>query len=361
MSGQLTPIAALTDRDLGAWRELAQRAVEPNPFFDPDFVLPAARGLGEWEEVGIFRLLEGADWIACLPLRRYSRWHRLPLPCLATWRHSYCLLGTPLLAPGHEQKAMEAIVAAMREAGGTAFAGLEWIPADGPLAEAVGAASPASAIAFDDFSRPILSRRQNGDYLENVKGKHRREFKRLARGLEAELDAPLELVDRAGDAAAVESFLSLEAAGWKGQQGTALASDPAHAEFLREAARYFAERGALEMLFLEADGRPVAIRCSLLAGGANFCFKIAYDERFSRFSPGRELELRLIERFDSDESLNWMDSCADPGNEVFRRLWPERRALSTIALPAPGLRGKVAAGGLRATIALRDRQRARQT
>ncbi|MEX2108319.1 MAG: GNAT family N-acetyltransferase [Solirubrobacterales bacterium] len=339
---------------------MAQKAVEPNPFLDPDFVLPAARGLGEWEDVGIIRILAGNEWIACLPVCRYSRWHKLPLPSVATWLHRYCLLGTPLVAPGYELEAMEALVATLRQVEGAALASLEWTSAEGSLADALKEASPANAIVFDRFSRPTLARKPNGDYLADVKGKHRREFKRLARGLEAELDGPLDLIDRTGEPEAIETFLELEASGWKGQQGTALASDPAHAEFLRETARSFEKRRALELLFLEVAGRPVAVRCSFLSSGVNFCFKVSYDERFRRFSPGRELELRLVDRFHVDESLNWMDSCANRDNELFSRLWPEQRELFTIALPASQPLGKLTRSTLRAAIALRERQRKRR-
>jgi hypothetical protein len=45
VTGRLLELAALSERDLDAWRELAARALEPNPFAEPDFVLPAADAL----------------------------------------------------------------------------------------------------------------------------------------------------------------------------------------------------------------------------------------------------------------------------------------------------------------------------
>jgi CelD/BcsL family acetyltransferase involved in cellulose biosynthesis len=256
---------------------------------------------------------------------------------VATWLHTYCLLGTPLLDPERGPDALAAILARMRGER-VAFAGLEWIPAEGPVAAAIDRAPGRPARVFDRFARATLRRRPQNDYLEGVKGKHRREFRRLAKGLADELGGPLELVDRAGEPAAVEEFLRLEASGWKGRRETALAADPAHAGFFRSICRDFAARGALELLFLEGGGQAAAARCSLLAGGASFCFKVAYDERFRRYSPGRELELRLIDRFHADTGLSWMDSCADRGNELYPRLWPDRRELRTTVHPAPSWR-----------------------
>jgi CelD/BcsL family acetyltransferase involved in cellulose biosynthesis len=355
------PLAELGERDLAAWRELAGRAVEPNPFFDPDFVLPAARALAEQSEVAVIRLLDGADWVACLPIRRYARHHHLPLPSVATWLHIYCLLGTPLVAPGHERDGLAGILAEMQGVGGAAFASLEWIAAGGPLAEALDDARPRRSIGFDRFSRAALARRESDDYLDGwVKSKDRREFRRRSRLLGEELGGDPELVDRTGQAAAVETFLELEASGWKGQEGTALASDPAHAEFLREVASALAARDSLSLVFLEVAGRAVAGRCSFVAGGTDFCFKVAYDERFARFGPGRDLELRQIDRFHGDERLELMDSCTDPGNEMYNRLWRDRRELTTTVLPASGARGKLSVPALHAAMAMRDRRRRRR-
>ncbi len=358
MTVRLVPLGELEDREVAAWRELSDRAVEPNPFFDPDFVLPAARGLGEWDDVAIVCTRKGTEWTGCLPVRRYRRWNHLPLPCVATWLNIYCLLGTPLVAPGHESDALTAIVAEMLGVDRVLFAGLGWVSADGALADAVGKALPSNAIAFDRFERATLVRRPDDDYLDGwVKSKDRREFRRRARKLAEELGGEQEVVDRTDDPEALEAFIELEASGWKGQEGTALASNPAHAEFMRETARAFAKRDAFELIFLEAAGTVAAARCSFVAGGTDFCFKVAYDERFGRFGPGRDLELRLIDRFHANESVELMDSCTDPNNEMFNRLWPDRRKLATTVLPASGPLGKVAVPALRTAIALRDRRR----
>lgn len=357
MKAELVPVGELTCRQLDGWHALAERAIEPNPFFDPDFVLPAVRGLGEAGDVAIAYVRDGDEWLGCLPVRHYRRWHRLPLPCVATWRHSYCLLGTPLLAPGQPGEALAAIVEAMRtDAGSVAFAALEWIPAEGAVGAAL-ADLPGRPIPFEQFSRAALRRRPQCDYLEGqVKGKHRREFRRMARALEEELGGEMTLVDRAGDPAAIEAFLSLEASGWKGREETALTADPGHAAFFTEMSGALASRGAIELLFLEANGEVAAARCSLLAGGMSFCFKVAYDERFSRYSPGRELELRLVERFHEENHLTSMDSCADAGNELYNRIWPDRRELATLAYRSPGPLGIAARPGLRGVVFARERK-----
>jgi CelD/BcsL family acetyltransferase involved in cellulose biosynthesis len=350
------PLPELTQREIGAWRELADRAASPNPFFDPDYVLPAARGLGCFDRVGVVVVEDGGEWTGAMPVRRFSRWHRLPLPCIGTWRHRYCLLGTPLLSADAEDGALR-IADSMRDARGSAFAALEWVPAEGPIAAGMDD-SARRPIPFEEITRATIVRRPQNDYLEGrLKGKHRREFRRLSKGLDEEVGAPLGLVDRAGDPTAVEDFLALEASGWKGRTGTALAAHPAHADFFREMTALMAARGALELTFLEGGGRIAAARCSLVSGDGSFCFKVGFDERLKRFSPGRELELRVIDRFHEAGRLQWMDSCADPGNELFNRLWPDRRKLRTVAYRSRGRLGAFVPPALRAAVALRNRRR----
>ena len=356
MTTRLVPLSELTEGEIGAWRELAERAVSPNPFFDPDFVLPAARGLDSFDRVGIVIVEKDGEWAACMPVRRYSRWRRLPLPCVGTWRHRYCLLGTPLLSAGTDDGILT-IAESMRDARGSAFAALEWLPAEGPIAHEMDEATP-EPIPFEEMSRATIVRRRQNDYLDGrLKGKHRREFRRISRALDEEVGAPLELVDRAGDPQAVEDFLALEASGWKGRSATALAANPAHAEFFREMTTLMAERGALELAFLEGGGKIAAARCSLIGGDGSFCFKIGFDEELKRFSPGRELELRLIDHFHDSGRLQWMDSCADTGNELFNRLWPDRRKLCTVAYRSRSPLGAAVRPTLRGAVAMRERRR----
>lgn len=352
---KLTPLDELDELDLTAWRELADRSAEPNPYFHPDFVIAAARGLGEQRKVGVLRIADDDGWSACLPVCHYRRWHGIPLPCTAAWKHPYSLLGTPLVAPDRHATVLPAAVEAMLDSSRAAFAAFEVLGADGPAAAAL---EVGTAVSFDSYQRAALQRRPNPDYLGgNVKGKHRREFRRLAERLEEECGGQLELVDRTGEGQAVETFLRLENSGWKGEAGTALASNPAHADFFRAIVRDFANRGSLELRFLEAGGQPVAARCSLLAGGVNFCFKVAYDERYGRFSPGRELELRQMTRFHAEHELVRMDSCTAPGNELFNRLWPDRQPISSVVVCTPGPRGAVAKRAILAAVAVRDRRR----
>ena len=61
---------SLDAADRAAWSDLADRAVEPNPFFRPEFVLPSVRHHDVPVELIVVRDETRSRWVACLPVRR---------------------------------------------------------------------------------------------------------------------------------------------------------------------------------------------------------------------------------------------------------------------------------------------------
>jgi CelD/BcsL family acetyltransferase involved in cellulose biosynthesis len=136
-----------------------------------------------------------------------------------------------------------------------------------------------------------------------------------------------------------------------------MACRPRHADLFRATTAAFAARGRLQILSLEAGVRPIAMKWNLLAGGAVFHVKTAYDEGLSRYSPGAQLEVEAMSRFLSGGEL-WMDSCTDPGNALLHSLWKERRRIATL-LAGRGLVGRTSVAVLPSMRRLRRWRRTR--
>ena len=117
------------------------------------------------------------------------------------------------------------------------------------------------------------------------------------------------------------------------------------ARFFRIICGSFRELGRLHLLSLQANGQRVAMACNLRAGDGVFCVKIAFDERWQRSSPGAQLMLDHISWFHHEGSAAWMDSCVQPDNQLVHRMWPDRRAIVTLALPASSPTGRLARTG----------------
>lgn len=328
----LVPLGDLDAGQLARWEELAQHASEPNPFFEPSFVLPAAAALGD--RVALLVCEDGDGWCGCMPVQKSARargWKHVPAQGLVAWTHLYCFLGTPLLRKGSEAAAARPLI---REGAAGGFLGFKLLAADGPVAQALLEAPDAMPqVKFDESERAALRKGAEGWDLR-LGGKRVREIRRQRRRLAESAGGGVKTADRTGDRSAVERFLGLEASGWKAAKGTALRSEPAHAELFRRICRTFDERGRLQLLSLEAGGSTYAMLCSFVASDTLFEFKIAFDERAAHVGPGIQIETDAVEMMASVlPDVRLIDSCAGPSNAMANRLFPDRIRLETVGIP----------------------------
>ncbi|MCC8939530.1 GNAT family N-acetyltransferase, partial [Bradyrhizobium sp. Arg68] len=134
-------------------------------------------------------------------------------------------------------------------------------------------------------------------------------------------------------AAALETFLALEAGGWKGKRGTALGQHPGDAAFIRRATVAMAEAGRCEIITLYAGDTPVAGGIVLRHQDRAFFFKIGIDERFAKSSPGAQLTLELTRHLCADGAIASADSTAAPGHPMIDPIWRGRFAIGDVLLP----------------------------
>ena len=81
-------------------------------------------------------------------------------------------------------------------------------------------------------------------------------------------------------------FLTLEAAGWKGERGAALGNTSETRDFFRSMLAGAARAGVLDMQRLTLGGRPISMLVNFLTPPGSWSFKIAHDENWARYSPG---------------------------------------------------------------------------
>jgi hypothetical protein len=230
------------------------------PFFEPDLVLPASDRLGGGGEA-LLIVEDGPDWTACLPVQAV-RWHGWRVPVLMSWRHSYCFLGTPLLDPEAPLAALGRVLDQALPRARAGMLALDAVGWDGGFADALETAMTERGRVMETYrsrERATLVRREEAGYHEGMRAHHRRELRRLRRGLERLVGAVPTTREVSSDPVASERFLALERAGWKGRAGTAFASSPRHAEFFRTVCERFADAGRLELLAFRGRG-PHACR-----------------------------------------------------------------------------------------------------
>lgn len=94
---------------------------------------------------------------------------------------------------------------------------------------------------------------------------------------------------------AFDDFLRVEASGWKGRMGTAIAQDPNLVRFYRALMEALLPSRRVRITGLVTDGRVVAVKFCLLDAGTLYSLKTAYDEAWERYSPGNLLLERVLQ------------------------------------------------------------------
>ncbi|TCM21829.1 CelD/BcsL family acetyltransferase involved in cellulose biosynthesis [Novosphingobium sp. PhB165] len=328
------------ESEVDAWDALAHRASEPNPFFESWYLLPSLRHLGSSECVSILRFERHGRLAGLLPVVRSRRYYRWPVPNLAGWLHANAFLGTPLIERGAESAFWRALFDWTDRAPGTAlFLHLREMPLEGPVHDGLMAARGTRAVeTVHREERAVLhSTLSPDDYLEaSLTGKKRKEMRRQWNRL---AERGHVTVERGRNDDGLDNwarqFLALEAAGWKGKAGSALASHEGTARLFREALSGAAARGRLERLALRLDGRPIAMLATFLTPPGAFSYKTAFDEGFSRFSPGVLLQREYLDMLNRRE-IAWTDSCAAEDHPMIDHIWRERRAVGRLSIAIGG-------------------------
>ena len=319
-----------------ALEELARHAIDPNPLYEPWMLLPALEAAQDDDFVCVLTEA-GGSITGVFPFRRARRYKGLPITVLRSWRHASWMFCPPLLRPRTAAASVRALLDWLRsgEADASAVEFL-YIPTDGAfhavLADVLAGGSEM-VMETEGFTRALLRREASGEaYIESAMSKGwRKELKRRERRLQEQGQVRAVSMAREEDPRPwIEEFLALEASGWKGRGGTALASVAANRAFAEHALTEAARRGRLNMVGINLNGRAIARCCNILAGEGSFGYRVAYDEEFAYYSPGLMAEVESIRDFHRLPDVQWMDSMTDPDNALINRLWKHRRRFQSL-------------------------------
>lgn len=328
---------------LAAWERLVARAGEPNPFFEPWFLNPSLAQWGDAERVRIKAWFHDGRLAGLLPVVRSAKYYSHFVTHATAWLHPNAFCGVPLIAAGLEEDFWRALLAHFdRMPRRALFLHLPQLPADGPAdaaLERVLATGHRAHYRVAEESRAFLTGDASAQaYLEAaMSAKKRKELRRQHNRFAEEGALAFErLEDAAGLAEWTEEFLALEAAGWKGEAGSALASAPDTRALFTRSLAGAAAAGRLERLALRLDGRAIAMLANFITPPGAYSFKTAFDEDYARFSPGMLLQLENLALLERPE-VQWADSCAVEGHPMIERLWRDKRRMVSrnIAIGGP--------------------------
>lgn len=332
--------ADLSSADLNRWRALAARSTDANAFLLPEFVMPGWRRL-RTEHPG--RLLVAADeatgdWLGAGVFADGTLSPRMPLAHWTAARNRHAFRSGLLLDADRSQQALDALLSWLAAASprrhGIEFTNLRL---DSRVAAEISTAADRHGLRFEtviDHHAPCVQPSTVWtDDVSRLWTKSRRKsvrqsLERLSRR------GPVSLAlhrDPRSISEALPTFLRLEAAGWKGAEGTACLSNSEDLEFVEEMVTGLAQQGHVAISELRAGSIVVATAVNLLHADTLFAFKIGWDAEFADVGPGTLHEVELMRSPLLPAEVRLLDSCAMEDSYI-GRVWPGRSPIGIARL-----------------------------
>jgi hypothetical protein len=278
-----------------------------------------------------------ARLIGLMPAISLWRACGLPLPALVS-ADPYGTLCTPLLDRERTDEAATRLMGQARDAGAHALI-LRDVALDGAVMKTFARVLEQGGMQprlLQSHARACLDATRDADGLlrDGLGAKKLKELRRQRHRLAEHGGVSFEVAHTPGDVApALETFLNLEASGWKAQRGTALTQDEGDAAFIRRAVTALANNRQCEIVTLRAGATPVAAAIVLRHLDRAFYFKLGVDERFAKFSPGVQLTLDVTRHLCADPAIAMVDSMAAPDHPMINPIWRGRLAIGDVLIP----------------------------
>lgn len=301
------------------WDALVRRA-GGNVFMHPA-ALCAAAATGT-AKIHVLLAWDGDKLVGLWALRERRLAPLLPA-FLAAPPYEYAFVSSPVIDPDHPDVMAAFLDAIARERAMPKVIQLKLIDGDAPSHRATMAALSArdgKVLVLSERARPFLGSESERKRSGSTGKKLRQDWNRLSA-----LGA-VEVVNERSPQdvrAALETFLTLEAQSWKGQNGTALLCDENDAAFARRFIGDLCKRESASVALLRVDGKPIAAQVLFYCGAMAYTWKTAFDAAFAKFSPGALLIDKVTDALFAG-GITQIESCSAEGS-FMEQLWTGRR------------------------------------
>lgn len=284
---------------LSAWDQLAQQAPQQIPT-----LLPA------WIDAFLHHRVQSNErWLCCFAYQEGALIGVLPVvitphpifgfdrPLLRAPSDDLTPSGDVLLAPEHAGLAFHALLEEIRrEIPGHLGLSLTAVRHGSPVLDVIRRGVQGYFRCSGLCSRFSFLNVQGrfDDYLAGL-GNMRRNLKRFHKKLEKQGPVSIDRIQgvQAGKDF-LETFIALEASGWKGRNGTAMADNPDAVAFYQALAEHLGTRGDFEWYAIRVQDQVIAAQMCVRCGGSLMLAKIAFDEAYSDCRPGHLLTGNVI-------------------------------------------------------------------
>lgn len=106
-------------------------------------------------------------------------------------------------------------------------------------------------------------------------------------------------------------FLEIEGSGWKGKEGTAIKCNPATKGFFHMMTKGFYPLGMASFYILKAEDSYLASNLCINSNNTTYLYKIAYNEKFNKVSPGTILFEEQLKTYCDNSKLETVNLVSD--------------------------------------------------
>lgn len=280
-----------------AWQELCDESRCP-PFFRPEWIATYLKAFEPHSEVALFTAHCAESLIAVLPMVRKKTWYAgVPVIklCGAANVHSV-RFGMVRSKSAAAKEAVPAIWNVIKQGGTWDILELPMLAEGDACGELLELAQQDGyrTLKFPVQNSPVLymTRDADGklDFFGGTNRHFRHELRRFGRLLEQIAGGKPKLVRfNHPEPSVMRQFYELEAAGWKGNQGSAINCDPATRAFYDAIAQEASQRDYFSLHALFVEGKMAAGAFSVTTDDCFYPMKITHNEEWRRGAPGHLL------------------------------------------------------------------------
>lgn len=171
---------------------------------------------------------------------------------------------------------------------------LDYLAPDAALLEAVRASSLPHRLEVSARS-PQIDCTTSFEHWWDGRDSHRKTWARKERRLMLREGAQFQVLDEHDQVmGCLEEVFAVEASGWKGRSGSAIADSDATEQFYTELASLLSREGVLRLFTLRHHGSLAAFQFNTLYDGVMDMLKIGFADQHAKLSPGQVLQIQIL-------------------------------------------------------------------
>ena len=281
------------------WNEVAQAAGLDHPFLEHTWVRTWWECFGAGSRLQILVLRAGDQTLAIAPLIQTPiRMWGIKVRRLGFFYNAHVPRADFLIAQRREE-VYRALWSHLSQSSTWDLLQLCQIPEGSATLEAIAGLAgqdQCHTVTWVSGASPYLAITSWERYVDSLPAKHRANLRNRLKRLNGIGKVAVETIDSGEMVAdAVEAGVQLEAAAWKGEAGTAIASDQDVSRFYSTLAQRAAERGWMRLHFLQSGPQRVAFDYSLSYKSRIHLLKSGYDPAFAPYSPSNLLLFLILQ------------------------------------------------------------------